>query len=90
MRPIWPCQIGQQIIEGAPDLVIEMLSPTITRQDLQEKLCDYQSIGVREAWIIAPAGRTVEVLQLSPEAVQRSGLYGSVMAFPRACCPTCV
>jgi Uma2 family endonuclease len=68
--------IGQQIIDGAPDLVIEVLSSTNTRQDLQAKLRDYQSIGVREAWIIAPEGRTVEVLQLSSETIQRSGLYG--------------
>jgi Uma2 family endonuclease len=31
---------------------------------------------VREAWIVAPQGRTVEVLQLSPERIERLGLYG--------------
>src|SRR5262245_42589368 len=33
-------------------------------------------MGVCEAWIIAPQGRTVEVLQLSQEHVERLGLYG--------------
>lgn len=68
--------IGQQVIEGGPDLVIEILSPSNTRRELQGKLEDYQTIGVREAWVISPEGRTVEVLQLSWEAIQRSGLYG--------------
>jgi Uma2 family endonuclease len=68
--------IGLQVIEGGPDLVIEVLSPTNTRPDLQEKLQDYQTIGVREAWIVSPQAQTVEVLQLSAEGIQRSGLYG--------------
>jgi Uma2 family endonuclease len=68
--------IGQQVIESGPDLVIEILSPSNTRRELQTKLQDYQSIGVREAWIVSPQGRTVEVLQFSPESVARSGLYG--------------
>jgi Uma2 family endonuclease len=68
--------IGLQVIEGGPDLVIEVLSPANTRRELVEKLQDYQAIGVREAWIIGPQGQTVEVLQLSPERSERSGLYG--------------
>jgi Uma2 family endonuclease len=68
--------IGMQVIEGGPDLVVEVLSPTNTRQELQEKLQDYQTIGVREAWVVSPQARTVEVLKLSPEHIERSGLYG--------------
>jgi len=68
--------VGSQVIEGGPDLVIEILSPSNTRRELQEKLQDYQAIGVREAWVIAPQGRTVEVLQLSAGSIERSGLYG--------------
>ena len=68
--------IGPQVIEGAPDLVIEVLSPTNTRQELQGKLDDYRTIGVREAWAVSPEARTVEVLQLASGAMQRLGLYG--------------
>ena len=67
--------IGPQVIEGAPDLVIEVLSPTNTRRELQGKLDDYRTIGVREAWVVSPEARTLEVLQLTP-AMQRLGLYG--------------
>ena len=68
--------IGRQVIEGGPDLVIEILSPSNTRRELVEKLQDYQRIGVREAWIVSPQGHTVEVLHLSLENMARSGLYG--------------
>jgi Uma2 family endonuclease len=68
--------IGRQVIEGGPDLVIEILSPANTRRDLEEKLRDYQSINVHEAWIVATQGQTVEILQLSPEHIERLGLYG--------------
>ena len=68
--------IGCQIVESGPDLVVEVLSPTNTRREVKEKLQDYQGIGVREAWIVATQGQTVEVLQHSPERIDRSGLYG--------------
>jgi Uma2 family endonuclease len=68
--------IGRQVIEGGPDLVIEIFSPTNSRREMEEKLQDYQSINVREAWIVATQGQTIEVLQLSPERISRSGLYG--------------
>jgi Uma2 family endonuclease len=68
--------IGRQVIEGGPDLVIEILSPPNTRREVEATLQDYQTIGVREAWIVATQGQTVEVLQLSTEGIQRSGLYG--------------
>jgi Uma2 family endonuclease len=68
--------IGQQVIEGGPDLVIEILSPSNTRRELEEKLHDYQAVNVREAWIVATQGQTVEVLRLSAERLDRSGLYG--------------
>ena len=68
--------IGQQVIEGGPDLVIEILSPSNTRRAVEEKLLDYQVVGVREAWVISPEAWMVEVLQLSPGSIERSGLYG--------------
>jgi Uma2 family endonuclease len=68
--------IGLQVIEGGPDLVIEVLSPTNTRRELEAKLRDYHSVAVREAWVISPQARTLEVLQLAPERLERSGLYG--------------
>jgi Uma2 family endonuclease len=68
--------IGPQVIEGGPDLVIEILSPSNTRREVEEKLRDYQAIDVREAWIVSPEARTVEVMRLSSAGFQRLGIYG--------------
>ena len=35
-------------IEGGPDLVVEILSPSNSRVDIDSKLADYAQIGVRE------------------------------------------
>ena len=51
-------------LHSAPQLVVEVLSPANTRRDRQEKLADYASIGVPEAWVFSPEARTVEVLWL--------------------------
>jgi Uma2 family endonuclease len=63
-------------IEGGPDLVIEVLSPSDTRKQITAKLKDYQRIGVRECWLVSAEAETVEVLQLTLKSVKRLGLYG--------------
>jgi len=46
--------IGLRVIGGGLDLLVAISSPTNTRQDLLEKLRDYQTTDVREAWIVSP------------------------------------
>ena len=50
--------------KGAPDLVIEVLSPSTTRHDRFTKFNLYQRAGVREYWIVDPAGKSVQVFAL--------------------------
>ncbi|MDE6589595.1 MAG: Uma2 family endonuclease [Oscillospiraceae bacterium] len=47
--------------KGAPDLVIEILSPSTRRHDRLVKLGLYQRAGVREYWIVNPEEKTVQV-----------------------------
>ena len=47
--------------EGAPDLVVEILSPSTRMKDMVLKLHKYQHAGVREYWIVDPKHRTVTV-----------------------------
>jgi Uma2 family endonuclease len=56
--------IGEANIEAAPDLVVEILSPSTRRNDLLIKRSLYARIGVREYWIIEPAIQGVTVLTL--------------------------
>ena len=46
---------------GAPDLIIEILSPGTAGKDLKVKFSRYERAGVREYWIVDPLGKTVQV-----------------------------
>ena len=48
-------------IEGAPDLVVEVLSPSTAYYDLKHKKSIYEKNGVREYWIVDPIEKTVEI-----------------------------
>jgi Uma2 family endonuclease len=48
-------------IEGIPDLVVEIISPSNVFIDRNLKKKTYQKIGVGEYWIIDPANRTLEI-----------------------------
>ena len=51
--------IGEKKIEGAPDLVIEILSDGNTAKEMNYKKYVYESSGVREYWIINPTKQTL-------------------------------
>jgi Uma2 family endonuclease len=65
-----------QIVDGAPDLVVEILSPSNTRTSMEAKLADYSRLGVRECWLVSPEARSMEVLELSRGNWQRLSMYG--------------
>jgi Uma2 family endonuclease len=54
----------QGLVEGRPDLVIEVCSPSSVRYDRVKKMAWYTSIGVPEYWIVDPMQRTFERLAL--------------------------
>jgi len=54
--------IIQKQVHGAPDLVVEILSPSTLRYDRQNKLELYARFGVKEYWIVDPANRSLEIL----------------------------
>jgi Uma2 family endonuclease len=53
--------LTEQGAVGAPDLVIEILSPSTASMDLGRKREIYAKSGVREMWVIAPETRTIEI-----------------------------
>ncbi|GHV79343.1 hypothetical protein AGMMS49944_11340 [Spirochaetia bacterium] len=56
-----PSKIGKLSCNGAPDLVIEILSPSNTGKDLIIKFNLYLEAGVREYWVIDPETSLVKV-----------------------------
>ncbi len=53
--------IGEKQVTGAPDLVVEILSPSTARRDRGVKLDLYARCGVREYWIVDPEEDVVDV-----------------------------
>jgi len=49
---------------GAPDFIIEILSPSTAAKDLKEKFFLYESVGVKEYWIVDPSNETLTVYTL--------------------------
>ena len=56
-------------IEGAPDLVIEVLSPSTRRKDISVKVNKYAETGVRELWLVDPRDRRVIVYDFENEDI---------------------
>ena len=54
-----PCKIRRRGCVGAPDLVVEVLSPSTSHRDLNDKLALYEEYGVPELWIIHPLEETI-------------------------------
>jgi Uma2 family endonuclease len=68
-------RVGEQAIMGAPDLVVEILSPGSAGRDLGAKRDAYERAGVPEYWIVDPAAATIEVLALAGGSYERHGLF---------------
>ena len=57
-------------IKGAPDLIVEIISPGNVRRDRVEKKEICQQFAVREYWLIDPLSQTVEIYVMRDNAYQ--------------------
>ena len=69
--------IGEKFISAAPDLVVEILSPSTADRDQTLKTKVYARFGVRELWIASPEAKTIEVFVNTGNAFRREAIYGS-------------
>ncbi|MFN4254083.1 MAG: Uma2 family endonuclease [Saprospiraceae bacterium] len=68
-----PKKLDKRGCLGAPDLVIEILSPGNSRTEMKDKFELYEEAGVREYWLVYPEERAVQIFQLN-EAGKYIGL----------------
>jgi Uma2 family endonuclease len=66
-----PDKLDDRGCRGAPDWVIEVLSPNTAAKDQIQKLAAYEQAGVREVWLVHPTDRVVIVYTLNAD-----GSYG--------------
>lgn len=59
-----PSKLDDTGCKGAPDLVMEILSPSTSRHDKFVKFNLYQHAGIREYWIVDPTDKSVQVFLL--------------------------
>ncbi len=85
IRPDGDCQpINNRYWQGAPDLVIEVLSPSTAKRDRGIKFDVYERHGVREYWLVDLDAQFVEVYQHQEDAFKRQGIFGVEEAFASA------
>jgi len=68
--------IREKWIEGAPDLIVEILSPGNWLDDRRTKYRVYALAGVREYWIVDPDKRQIEVFALRGSDYEILGRFG--------------
>ncbi|MBI5914930.1 MAG: Uma2 family endonuclease [Bacteroidetes bacterium] len=54
---------------GAPELIIEIISPGNSKTEMKDKFELYQEAGVLEYWIVSPIEKTVQVFKLNDEGI---------------------
>ncbi len=69
-------RITEKNVQGAPDLVTEILSPSTAEKDLGRKYELYGSGGVLEYWIVDPAAGTVAIHRQGDGRLELAGRFG--------------
>ena len=69
-------KISEKCIRGAPDLIVEVLSPATAKKDEGIKRDLYERAGVEEYWLVHPLDHTINRYTLENNRYRRSDVYG--------------
>jgi Uma2 family endonuclease len=64
-----PAKLDARGCNGAPDLIIEILSPGNSRTEMKDKFELYQEAGVLEYWVVSPIEKTIQVWVLNEQGI---------------------
>lgn len=81
LAPDSQCRVEEKRLVGAPELIVEVLSPSTAKYDRQQKYQAYEKNGVLEYWIVDPVHETIEVWTLSDKKFARQGAFGTGDSF---------
>jgi Uma2 family endonuclease len=87
IAPNSKCTIGEKYLIGAPDLVVEVFSPSTALRDKTDKFRLYEKHGVREYWMLDAVAKYIEVWQLENGKFVQKGVYGPGATFTPAVFP---
>ncbi len=62
-----PNKLDDKGCVGAPDLIVEIISPGNSRRELKDKFEIYQETGVKEYWIVNPLEKSVQIYHLNEQ-----------------------
>ncbi len=68
-------RLDERGMRGAPDWVVEVLSPATAGHDQTVKLAAYERAGVREVWLVHPTDLVVTIYRLNERAFGRSAIH---------------
>lgn len=68
-------------VEGTPDLVVEILSPSTSARDRGDKMQLYARFGVAHLWLGVPETRSLEAYRLSDAGYELTGTHGPGTVF---------
>jgi Uma2 family endonuclease len=78
-----PSQISGRGIEGAPLLVVEVLSPSTRRHDREVKMRRYAALAIPHYWIVDPEGKWIACYRLAGDTYRHLPTYeGDVQLVP--------
>jgi len=80
-------RVAEKKIIGAPDLVVEVASPSTAAYDRLTKYEKYAHAGIREYWMVKPKSRSVEVLVLEGREYRSLGIFRGEQTLPSRIVP---
>ena len=79
--------VKEDAIEGPPDLVVEVLSPSTFYKDLRKKMTAYSQFGVQEYWIVDSETETIEIYTRRDDKLQMARKFSSGESLESALLP---
>ena len=80
-------RVAEKKISGAPDLAVEIASPSTAAYDRLTKYEKYAQAGITEYWLVKPTRRTVEVLVLERGEYRSLGVFSGQQTLPSRVVP---